>query len=58
MGMLREFIPTVFCEAFSGSGFGRRAVLPLARRRNCLPIVPDQASLDLLTLGLLGLCLE
>jgi hypothetical protein len=36
----------------------RKAVLLLGQRMFCLPIVPDQASSDLLILGLLGLCLE
>jgi hypothetical protein len=31
MGMPQGSIPTVFCEAFSGSGFGPRALLLLAR---------------------------
>ena len=36
----------------------RKAVLLLACSSYCLPIAPDQASLDLLIQGLLGHCLE
>ena len=37
MGIPRESTPIVFCEAFSGSGFRRRAVLLLGRRRTTTP---------------------